>query len=276
MDQLQHVFYINLAHREDRREHVVRQLESIGLQHHQVQRFEAIRCDNGAIGCSMSHLKLLQMAKQHQWDNIMIVEDDITFLNPDVFITQLNRFLNERKGNQEDQENEKKGETDRPTNALWDVLLLAGNNMPPYHQVDDVCVQVSRCQTTTGYIVQRHYYNVLIDNIKSGLTHLIYHPEQHSQFALDKYWFALQQKDYWYLLIPLTVVQLEGYSDIEQKEVDYHELMLDLDKAALMEMVAKKRALRQENEKKGGHASIRNRQHAYTIKQQEYVNQKNK
>jgi hypothetical protein len=64
-----------------------------------------------------------------------------------------------------------------------------------------------------------------------GLLKLMKNPNNHFYFAIDKYWFQLQEKDNWYLIVPLTVVQLEGFSDIEQREINYYgNLMLDLDK----------------------------------------------
>jgi hypothetical protein len=49
-------------------------------------------------------------------------------------------------------------------------------------------------------------------------------------YAIDKYWFKLQQKDNWYLITPLTVTQREDYSDIEERNTNYTRLMVDLDK----------------------------------------------
>jgi hypothetical protein len=112
----------------------------------------------------------------------------------------------------------------------FDVLLIAGNNMPPYQKIDDSCVKVYRCQTTTGYIVQRHYYDTLIANIREGIQKLMKNPEQHVKYAIDKYWFILQEKDNWFLITPLTVTQREDYSDIEKRHTNYTRVMVDLDK----------------------------------------------
>jgi hypothetical protein len=67
-------------------------------------------------------------------------------------------------------------------------------------------------------------------NVKSGLTLLLNNPTQHRYYAIDKYWFSLQEIDNWFLIIPPTVVQIEGYSDIEMHVTNYQELMTDLDK----------------------------------------------
>ena len=115
-----------------------------------------------------------------------------------------------------------------------DVVLLAGNNLPPYTRIDDSCVKVSRCQTTTGYIVKRHYYDKLIANIKEGICKLLREPEKHFLYAIDKQWFKLQEIDTWLLVTPLTVTQREDYSDIEKRPTNYTRAMIDLDKVEFL------------------------------------------
>jgi glycosyl transferase family 25 len=207
INNIEHAFYINLESRVDRKQHVEEQLSNIGIC---AARFNAIKLTNGAIGCSMSHLKCLELAKQNNWEHVLIVEDDILFLNPELFKTQLDKFLK--------------------NHSNFDVVLIAGNNMPPYQKIDDSCVKVYRCQTTTGYIVQRHYYDTLISNIKEGIQKLMKNPQQYVQYAIDKYWFRLQEKDNWFLITPLTVTQREDYSDIEKRHTNYTRVMVDLDK----------------------------------------------
>lgn len=214
LKDITNIFYINLEHRIDRKEHVESQLDSIGLKG---TRFNAIKMENGAIGCSMSHLKLLQLALKSGLDHILIVEDDILFLDPELFKSQFDKFFKDLKS--------------------WDVILIAGNNMPPYEKVDDMCVKVSQCQTTTGYLVNGHYIEKLLNNVKMGLTNLIKEPQSHAKYAIDKYWFSLQKTDNWFLITPLTVVQREDYSDIEKKVINYQEIMTDLDKTELFERV---------------------------------------
>jgi glycosyl transferase family 25 len=211
-----HVVYINLEHRHDRKEHVERELNKLGLEG---ARFNAIKMENGAIGCSLSHLKILEEARKQKWDHVLIVEDDITFLNPELFRQQMNTFLARHS-------------------EEWDVVLLAGNNMPPYESVDDTCVQVKRCQTTTGYLVRGTYLDTLVSNIRTGVTHLINQPQNKTTYAIDKHWFELQQRDKWFLITPLTVVQREDYSDIEQRVMNYTALMQDLDKRGFLDKQA--------------------------------------
>jgi len=221
VEDIKNAFYINLDHRTDRKEHVTGQLTNLGLQG--FERFNAIKMENGAVGCSMSHLKILQTAVQNHWDHVLIVEDDITFLDPALFKANFETFL-QRNGNN------------------WDVILFAGNNMPPYDTIDDVCIKVKRCQTTTGYLVNGHYIKKLMENVKMGLTQLIHKPASHAMYAIDKFWFVLQAVDKWYLIIPPTVVQREDYSDIEKKRTNYQKIMMDLDKKEMFDALAVARA----------------------------------
>ena len=221
LEDIKNTFYINLEHRTDRKEHVTKQLTNLGLQG--FERFNAIKMENGALGCSMSHLKILQTAVQNKWDHVLIVEDDITFLDLDLFKANFETFL-QRNGNN------------------WDVILLAGNNMPPYDTIDDVCIKVKRCQTTTGYLVNGHYIKKLMENVKMGLTQLMYKPASHAMYAIDKFWFLLQAVDKWYLIVPPTVVQREDYSDIEKRQTNYQKIMMDLDKKEMFDALAVARA----------------------------------
>jgi len=204
---IKHVFYINLESREDRKRHVENELSKLGLKG---TRFNAIKLTNGAIGCSMSHLKVLECAQNNNLDHVVIVEDDITFLQPELFKSQLDCFLK--------------------NNTHFDVALIAGNNCPPFKVINNTCVKVSKCQTTTGYLVKQHYYKTLIENIREGISKLLKEPEKHVLYAIDKYWFRLQEKHNWFLITPLTVIQRADYSDIEKKSTNYAKGMLDLDK----------------------------------------------
>lgn len=201
------VVYINLDHRVDRRMHVETQLKNIGINN--AKRFKAVKLENGALGCSMSHLKCIENAKNNNDKYLMVCEDDIEFTNPTLFLTKLNSFLN--------------------SGIEWDVILMAGNNMLPYEQQNNFSIKVLNCQTTTGYIVKNAYYETLINNYKEGIKLFMKEPNNNN-YKIDKYWFRLQRKDNWFLIIPLSVVQREDYSDIEKKITNFKNYMLDYNK----------------------------------------------
>jgi len=153
----------------------------------------------------------LEIAKEKEYPYVFICEDDICFSDPDLLVKNTNEFF-------------------KQSNDLWDVLIIGGNMVPPYQQVGDFCARITNCQTTTGYIVRQPYYEKLIKNFREGLNQLMKNPINKREFAIDMYWKQLQQVDRWYIIIPLTVHQLEGYSDIEGRNVDYKTLMMDMNK----------------------------------------------
>ena len=59
---LENHYYINLEHRIDRKYETIYELKKLGIQ--KPNRFNAIKNDNGAIGCYMSHLEVLKLAKK--------------------------------------------------------------------------------------------------------------------------------------------------------------------------------------------------------------------
>jgi glycosyl transferase family 25 len=201
------VIFINLEKRADRKISILNEFAKIGVE--TPIHFKAIELENGAIGCSMSHLKCVEMAKQNDYDYVFICEDDIEFLNPTLFLNQLTLFMN--------------------SSLQWDVVLVAGNNMIPYIPISDCCIKICNCQTTTGYIVQKHYYDTLITNYKEGISKLL-KEQTNNNYKIDKYWFKLQRLHEWYLIIPLSIVQKEGYSDIERKNTNFRSYMLNYNK----------------------------------------------
>ena len=205
---LEHLFFINLEHRTDRLNMVKQELSK--LKPNIGTRFNAIKAASGAIGCSMSHIKCLEKARDEGLPHIFICEDDICFLNPELLMQNLQKFCENI--------------------SEWDVLVIGGNAVPPYRPIGDFCVRVFNNQTLTGYIVRQHYYDKLIRNFREGLKLLISNPENKHEYAIDMYWKRLQTTDLYYFITPPTVSQREGFSDIEKTHTNYTHLMLDMKK----------------------------------------------
>lgn len=224
MDLFKHTLYINLESREDRKFHVIHQLKTVGCDH--PERFSAVLANDGAVGCSLSHIKCLELAKQREWEYVCIIEDDFKCVDVEKFRNSLDKFQNE---------SERDG-------IFWDVLLLGGNNCPPHYvptseagESVDYCVQVSSCICTIAYVVKKAYYDTLIRNYREGVAKLMRAPSNRREYAIDMYRRLLQRSDKWFLLVPLTITQLVCYSDIEKREISYDHLMLDLHKPWLFQ-----------------------------------------
>jgi len=221
LDLLQNTLYINLEHREDRKFHVVAQLRNVGCS--APERFPAVQTKDGAVGCSLSHIKCLELAKARGWEYVCIIEDDFKCVDPARFRQSLAAFQDQ-------------------SDIQWDVLLLGGNNCPPYFtpiseegKEIKYCVEVSYCISTVAYVVRQSYYDTLIQNYRDGVAKLMRDPTNKREYAIDMYRKQLQASGRWFLLVPLTVTQLACYSDIEKREMSYDHLMLDMEKKWLFQ-----------------------------------------
>lgn len=202
-DFKKYTYYINLEHRKDRNEETLKELKSFGI--HNPIRFNAIKDDIGMIGCGKSHLEVLKLARENNLPHVLIIEDDIKFLDPDLTNKTLNNILN--------------------SGLNWNVIILGGNNYEPYTKINEDCIKVENCQTTTAYLVKQSYYDTLINHWEEGLSKLI-ETKDEPKYALDQYWKQLQKQDTFLLLNPLKVVQRESYSDIQKGNMNYEELMI--------------------------------------------------
>ena len=203
---LRYHVYINLDERNDRMILCENELKKIGVS--KPQRFSAIKNKRGNVGCSLSHLKCLENARDDNLPYICIFEDDVVISKPNQLKNVVNRILEQ--------------------GVQWDVMLLAGNIFKPHKLVTDDYIVVNRSYTTGAYIVKQSYYDTLITNLREGLTLLI--KTQASNYSIDVHWMKLQQRDTFIIVNPLSVYQRPDYSNIEDKVVNYKHLMLSSDK----------------------------------------------
>jgi glycosyl transferase family 25 len=237
-DFIDKAVYINLDHREDRRQIMNHFFQEAGIPSEKVERFSAIRHKHGVVGCAMGHIEILKKAKREGWKAVLILEDDMKWV-PDSY-TRLEKLV-----------------TETPN---WDVCMLTGLYMesaPP---------KVSIAFCTNAYIVRQHYYDTLLNNFETGLKNKLtidkpqyirwrkqFHTQEEqdkmidlrNQYNVDVYWFKLQMRDNWIAMFPPACNQLESYSDIynavknhnltDSQIRDLHEYMVVPFKAALIE-----------------------------------------
>uniref|UniRef100_A0A6C0HSU4 Glycosyl transferase family 25 domain-containing protein n=1 Tax=viral metagenome TaxID=1070528 RepID=A0A6C0HSU4_9ZZZZ len=211
MELFEHTFFINLEERTDRLENIENELKKMGIKG---ERINAVKSKQGAIGCTLSHIRAIETAKQRNYPYVCIMEDDIEFRNIELFQIQLKKFV----------EN---------TEIQWDVLLLAANVVPPYQTVGDYCARVYNGQTTTGYIVKKEMYDVLLENFKESAKLQMQNPilaGTYNPNAIDLHWKKLQPQYFWWIITPLTITQYENHSNVEGNVKNYDHLMLDMNK----------------------------------------------
>lgn len=195
------VFYINLDHRTDRREQIEGELNKLGLKY---ERFSAIKRDHGPVGCGLSHLAVLKIAKERNLKNVFIFEDDLQLIvEPSTFWTEMNKFFS--------------------SNIEYDVLF-SSYNMYKSAPFNDIVRKVLDTQTASSYIVNNHYYDTLINLWEYALPLLESTRDWH--YTIDTIWKKLQPDNNWYAFNVRMGKQRPSYSDNEKIFADYsqHEL----------------------------------------------------
>jgi len=190
------ILYINLDHREDRRNIMETFFKKGNIPMEKVERLSATKRTYGALGCLESHTRALMMAKQQGWKNVLILEDDLEWLE---------HF----------EENYKKLEelTNLPK---WDVIMLVGwywkYEFPRVHNANNA----------GAYLVHSSYYDTFLQNrrtsvckLRSGFGFDYHNPK----YTADVSWKTLQKKDNWYALEPCMCRQVDGYSDNSKQQV---------------------------------------------------------
>lgn len=201
MENIDAILYINLDHRTDRNEHIRGEIKHIDPTFSKTHRISGVHVPtHGALGCSTSHCNALATMMQHpEWKICMILEDDFTFSSPLEAKNQLETLFKE--------------------SPLFDVFLLAYANIHMIPKSSSI-QHVRSSQTTSGYIIHRHYLPTLLDNFTTSRDHLKQNGPS-PDMCLDQYWKKLMPTGRWYTLSNKIGYQYMNYSDIEQKMVDY-------------------------------------------------------
>lgn len=190
------VFYINLDHRTDRREQMEGELNKLGLKY---ERFPAIRHVHGNVGCGLSHLAVLKIAKARGLKNVLIFEDDFELIvEPKVFWQEMNKFFD---------------------SGIEFDMLLPSYIMYKSAPFNDIVRKVLNSQTTSSYVINNHYYDTLIHLWEYGISNL--ENTQHSNYCIDMMWKSLQPEGKWYAFIVRLGKQRASFSDIDNGYRDY-------------------------------------------------------
>jgi glycosyl transferase, family 25 len=78
MDNINKVIYINLNKRKDRNVKIKNHLNEY-FSNDKIMRFEAIENKHGNLGCYLSHIEVLKIIIQNNYENTLILEDDFIF-----------------------------------------------------------------------------------------------------------------------------------------------------------------------------------------------------
>ena len=209
------IFVINLDYRKDRLEQITSELSKVGIT--DFERFSAIKPTEsmlnneysyymhnanikyriGALGCLLSHLEIIKIAKKNNYKKILIFEDDCQFTKGiNILISALDQL--EEKNNK------------------YKLLYLAGNHIKKCSAFSENVVKVNGTFTTHSYIVTSAAY----DGIIEGLSRF--------NREVDNYYIRIYQpRNDCYCVFPSITTQMDGISDINNSFVSRYKDIKD-------------------------------------------------
>ncbi len=187
-DFVDKIYCINLKIRKNKKIFIENQARILDLD---IEFFNAIRNKkNPAVGCLQSHLSIIKMAKQNNYEKILIIEDDCKFLlKPELNINKIPKD--------------------------WEMLYLGGSIQTV---LDKDSIQNIRnrnwvnmtCHTTHSYILHSRAYDEVITNLENYKE------------PVDVYYNDIfHKKGTSYMLYPQMTSQKAGWSDIENQNKEY-------------------------------------------------------
>ena len=208
------VYVINLKHRTDRKQHIIKQLdiqhitnyeiiEAVKPTTQEVQEWNPAFCKEhehtmhpekfkrytiGCLGCLKSHFNIIKLALSRNEQRILILEDDT------VFEQEYNKIFTYAK----------------EINNEFDMLYLSGSNLGVNNKVSSNIIKVDKTYTTGSYIINKQTMEYFV-------KHIEYYDREVDVFYADK----IQKFFNCYCIHPRVTSQLSGFSDIQQSFVDY-------------------------------------------------------
>ena len=193
------IYFINLSKRTDRLEHIENVLfNKLKIPKQKVMRVEGVYVEhNGALGCALSHIKILSDVLKHKHQTTLILEDDFDVNDTNLFWESINNLSIKK----------------------WDLIQVSANLLN--YEPSDIqrLVRVLNSQTTSGYLINIKFVRKLLDCFKESSRELTNSTD--FIWAIDQNWKKLQKNSKWYCFLPKLGYQINGFSDIEKTDVDY-------------------------------------------------------
>jgi len=197
------VYVINLDRRPDRYEAFKKEIAKYGIEN--VERFSAIDGTTimgnnipllaGEIGVLESHLEIIKKCKEDGLKNVLILEDDVYFSNE---ILKLDEYMNNVPSD-------------------WDFIYFGGNHVygqPPKY-INDKIVKLNFTVALQCVAINSSMFEI----IEAIL------PKRKKQ--VDAYYAELHNRFNAYCFYPNMAKQTAGYSDIQNRNVDYSNYFKD-------------------------------------------------
>jgi GR25 family glycosyltransferase involved in LPS biosynthesis len=206
MDIVEKVFYINLKHRQDRREQIETELRE-KFKFGDAKRYEAVLHESPILGCTMSHVTLWRQMIQNKWSTMMVIEDDALLqTSRDVLDKYITAFIKDDQA---------------------DVLSIS-NSCGEFTKYNELFDRAFNSQTSSCYVIKLDAVQKLIPYYFNTAEEIWTVQETDPDLAsklrwIDVAWLEFQKVHNF--LIPnerKLVIQRESYSDIQRKVTFYN------------------------------------------------------
>jgi len=186
------IYVINLKHRVDRYQKI-KQNFSI-YKNINLVFIEAVKHENGAIGCFLSHKKCIQHAKDNQMKNIIVVEDDCLPIgyNFEERLINITSYLD--------------------NNTDWDIFLGGVNGTIPKYITKLI-------QSNNENLFEITFGGTAHFIIYNNTSYYYFLEQDETKTYVDKCWSNHLKALTCY---PFIATQYCSYSDIEKMDVGYH------------------------------------------------------
>ena len=195
-DFFDEIYCINLDERTDRWQHAQQEFMKAGILD-KVKRFSAIRDEDGRIGIIKSNLAIVKMAKEKKLKNVLVFEDDFEFIvdNPQkVLQDTINQIGNNK----------------------WYLFYLGANTHQKLLKIKPNLILLKNAFAVHSMTYSNLMYDIFIrkyDGIKTI---------KNFNDILDVYLAQQIQEKYICLMTnPMMTTQMNSYSDIEKRVVNY-------------------------------------------------------
>lgn len=207
VEYVDHIYYINLDHRTDRKEQFLNEMKAWGFPESKITRIPGIyHKDLGILGCGLSHKKTMEEFLASPHETCIVFEDDFTFTLDFEEVNMTLKAIFEES-------------------LLFDVIMFAGDvnlSQPTrYHFLH----RLYDGNTASAYMITKKMARYLLELYTESTKLLEKYYEEYGttnqSYHNDIYWKRLQPWYAWFIANPKWGEQRESYSDNLQRNLKY-------------------------------------------------------
>jgi hypothetical protein len=199
------IYILNLIDRKDRYLEILVELCKIGVPLDRIYHYKASKeviTGNKKIdiyyGAGKNHIDVIKHFIDNNYNNCLILEDDVTFTsNIEQHRNDLKIFFNRKYD--------------------FDICFITASKYGEIKNYDDLlCLSYQPCTTSSGYIINKNSAQKILDILEEGNKKLL-ETYDDLTYTCDRYWQKLQKDNKFFLFKNKFGYQRPNYSSITQQ-----------------------------------------------------------